>query len=120
MVKEGLESSNLLRWFNLRMSDQTFAELALLQSFMHEVKFQEDLLDVWAWQGTTKSYTPKMFYTYAHRTHTFNPVHNWIWTSSCILNLKVFAWMLVMDRINTKDMVETRHKHLDDGVNSKI
>ena len=30
--------------------------------------------------------------------------------------IKVFAWILIMDRLNTKDMVERRHWHMDDGV----
>ena len=33
------------------------------------------------------------------------------------MKIKVFAWMLIMDMLNTKDMVERRHWHLDDGVN---
>ena len=32
------------------------------------------------------------------------------------MKIKVFAWMLIMDRLNTKDMVERRHWHMDDGV----
>ena len=36
------------------------------------------------------------------------------------MKIKVFAWMLIMDRLNTKDMVERRQWHLDDGVNCVI
>ena len=51
-----------------------------------------------------------------HSNMSFNPLLLWIWRSSCTMKIKVFAWMLIMDRLNTKDMVERRHWHMDDGV----
>ena len=30
------------------------------------------------------------------------------------MKVKVFAWLVVMDRINTKDMIQCRHWKIDD------
>ena len=76
-----------------------------------------DANDIWYWLGTCNAFKPKIFYSFMHSTLSFNPLLLWIWKSSCTMKIKVFAWMLIMDRLNTKDMVERRHWHLDDGVN---
>ena len=33
----------------------------------------------------------------------------WLWSSRCTLKIKVFAWLLFFDRLNTKDMLVRRH-----------
>ena len=73
--------------------------------------------DIWLWSGTAKGYSPKLFYSHTFVSESFNPLTTWIWKSSCTMKIKVFTWMLIMDRLNTKDMVERRHWHLEDGVN---
>ena len=72
--------------------------------------------DVWFLQGSTKEYKPKMFYSHTFVSEYLNPLTTSIRKSSCTMKIKVFAWMLIMDRLNTKDTVERRHWHLDDGV----
>ena len=58
-----------------------------------------------------------MFYSHTYLSQSFNPLLTWIWKSACIMKIKVFSWVLIMDRLNTKDMVEKRHWHMEDGVN---
>ena len=72
--------------------------------------------DIWFWNGTAKGYSPKLCFSHTFASESFNPLTAWIWKSSCTMKIKVFAWMLIMDRLNTKDMVERRHWHLEDGV----
>ena len=40
-----------------------------------------------------------------------------LWKCKCIPKLKVFAWLLLMDRLNTRDMIIRRHWHLNSGPN---
>jgi hypothetical protein len=42
------------------------------------------------------------------------PVFKWIWRSACTLKFKVFGWLLLMDRLNTRDMMQRRHWHVED------
>ena len=65
-------------------------------------------------------FKPKLFYCHTFVSEAFNPLLCWIWKSSCTLKIKVFAWMLIMDRLNTKDMVDRRHWHMNDGVYCKL
>jgi hypothetical protein len=38
-----------------------------------------------------------------------------IWRSKCLPKLKVFAWLLIMDKLNTRDMILRRHWRLESG-----
>ena len=33
----------------------------------------------------------------------------WLWKTKCIMKVKVFAWLLFCDRLNTRDMLDKRH-----------
>ena len=36
-------------------------------------------------------------------------VFKWIWKSSSVMKTKSFAWLLLSDRLNTKDLLKRRH-----------
>mgnify|MGYP003702955895 CR=1 FL=1 len=33
----------------------------------------------------------------------------WIWKSKCTMKVKVFRWLLLIDRLNTRDMLDRKH-----------
>ena len=37
-----------------------------------------------------------------------------LWKSQCLAKLKVLCWLLVNNRLNTKDMMQHKHWHIDD------
>ena len=41
-------------------------------------------------------------------------VFSWIWKSACTMNYKVFAWLLLRDRLNTRDLLQRRDWHVTD------
>ena len=92
----------------------------MIQSLMGSHNRTSGTKDVWFWQNSSKQYRPKMFYFHTFQPEAFNPLLCLIWKSSCTLKIKVFAWMLIMDRLNTKDMVERRHWHMEDGVHCRL
>ena len=44
-----------------------------------------------------------------------NPILSWVWKSCCTMTVKMFAWLVIMDRVNTKDMIQRRHWKINDG-----
>lgn len=42
-----------------------------------------------------------------------HPVFLWIWKSKGQMKHKVFFWLLLKDRVNTRDMLRRRNMHLD-------
>ena len=116
-ILEFLDSQDIFQHFHLPLSSQAFDDLAILQSMLGGLNRTPGSKDIWFWKGTAKGYSPKLFYSHTFVSESFNPLAAWIWKSSCTMKIKVFAWMLIMDRLNTKDMVDRRHWHLEDGVN---
>ena len=43
-----------------------------------------------------------------------DPILKWIRQCTCTLKLKVFGWLLLMDRLNTRDMMQRRHWNVQD------
>ena len=120
LIKEIFNTQDLHQFFHLPLSAQAFDELNLIKVLMNSHSRDPSLKDCWFWQGSSKFYKPKMFYSHSFQFESFNPLLCWIWKSSCTLKIKVFAWMLIMDRLNTKDMVERRHWHMEDGVHCRL
>nr|XP_040258456.1 uncharacterized protein LOC120975813 [Aegilops tauschii subsp. strangulata] len=116
-ILEFLDSQDIFQHFHLPLSNQAFDDLTILQSMLGGLNRTPGSKDIWFWKGTAKGYSPKLFYSHTFASASFNPFTAWIWKSSCTMKIKVFAWMLIMDRLNSKDMVDRRHWHLEDGVN---
>lgn len=115
-VKDALPD-NLLQMFQLPLSSQAYEECLVLEELCSTVHTQADGKDVWLGllkQGDV-AYRAKAYYTIVHSPVVANPVLNWIWKSCCTLKIKVFAWLMIMDRLNTMDMLERRHWNVSDN-----
>lgn len=62
-------------------------------------------------------YSSRHFYAFYFKDVTADEVFRWIWKSKCTMKIKVFAWLLAADRVNTKNMLKRRHWNVADGVN---
>lgn len=119
-VYEVLQCSDLSTLFHLPLSDNAFQELQAIQGLLANFNRDrvQDKNDIWSWSNSDKSYTAKRYYEMMiHSPITPNSLLMWIWKSCCTLKIKVFAWMLIMDRLKTKDMLERRHWNITDEHN---
>ena len=72
--------------------------------------------DSWRWRHGKKSdYTSKKFYDFAFQPVVTNPILGWVWKSCCTMSIKMFAWLVIIDRVNTKHMIQRRHWKINDG-----
>ena len=109
-IKEVCDTRELITLFQLPLSERAFTELHSLQSLMVQYHDRDLVQDTWTWRfGKKGVYTAKKFYTHVHEPLHSNPLLMWIWKSCCTLKTKVFAWLVIMDRLNTKDMLLRRH-----------
>ena len=46
-------------------------------------------------------------------TRMIHPAFKWIWTSKCQMKHKVFFWLLLKDRLSTKDILRRKNMQLD-------
>lgn len=85
--------------FHLPLSSQAHQDyLQLLQVIQGAQTLNEGHQDVWLYQWGTASYTSSKFYNYTLRQIQPPQPFLWIWDSKCSNKLRVFVWLLLMDR----------------------
>jgi hypothetical protein len=98
-----LTQENILTHFRLPLSLQAYQELSKLQSFIQQIQMpQNPGKDIWHYQWGN-SYTSTKLYHFPYRNfHPPKPfIWIWLWDSKCSNKLRVFVWLLLMDRLNT-------------------
>lgn len=96
--------------FSLPLSAEAFQQFTMLQSFiMHFPLIEQN--DVWKFSWGTYSAAPMYLQLVGHRqTH---PVFQILWKSCCQPKHKVFFWLLLNDRLSTRNILKRKNMHLD-------
>jgi len=111
---------HLAEHFAIPISEQAYQELTQVAEILSDMK--QDIssrlsLDSWTFSHSSGVFAPAAFYKFMfaglHVSHIFTK----LWKSKCLLKQKVFVWLFLVDRLNTRDMIDRRHWHLDSGVN---
>jgi hypothetical protein len=100
------EMEDISSIFFLPLSVQAHGELNELQDLMAANPLSNQN-DVWSYTWGDKYYVAK-FYEYIHSHIKVPKVYHWLWKSSCVMSVKMFAWLLLRDRLNTKDLIHRR------------
>jgi hypothetical protein len=115
-VFEVLQTENLASLFYLPLSVQAFDELQLLQGSLNVLRENADGdNDQWKYSLNNGTYTSSSYYKFLFQGLPAETVFKWLWKSKSLPKLKVFAWLMIIDRINTKDMILRRHWNLNSG-----
>jgi len=106
-VLEIMEAVDLDSLFLLPLSQQAFEELETLQAQLQDIPYDEDAVDRWipVWGNT---YTSRSFYSQVFKNMDTHPIFKIIWKSRCTPRVKFFAWLVLVDRLNTKTMLRRR------------
>jgi hypothetical protein len=103
---------DLSELFYRPLSTQAFQELQTLKSLMHHNQLSETK-DEWHYCWG-ESYSAKQFYDHIHAHILVPKVYTWLWKSSYVMKTKVFAWLLLVDRLNTRDLLRKRHWNVNE------
>ena len=103
---------DLLSLFYLPLSDRAYEEFQDLSAKMVlRLLSLDDDKWVYCWGS---EYSAAKYYKHQHQHLDPLPIYRWIWKSACMLKFKFFAWLLLSDRLNTKDLLQRRHWHVTD------
>jgi hypothetical protein len=116
-VKDFLHKDSMLENFHLPLSVEAHAELSKLKDLLFDVHLRDSSNDSWVLRLGHEALKPSKTYK-----HTFDHFETrqpscWIWKSKCTSKHKFFAWLILHDRINTKDMLLRWHWHVTDNHN---
>jgi hypothetical protein len=107
-VLEVMQAEDLDTLFMLPLSEEALGELETLQEHLQEIDYDQDATDKWVpmWGN---NYTSRWFYTHIFSAIEAHPVYKMIWKSRCTPRIKFFAWLILVDRLNTNSMLQRRH-----------
>jgi len=94
--------------FHLPLTQQAADEYFCLKDWISNLQRDPQAADAWHWPGK-HGYTAKGFYNLMHSHMPTDQSCAWIWRSKWSMKIKVFGWLLMFDKLNTKDLLVRRH-----------
>jgi hypothetical protein len=110
--KSMISSMEFSENFNLPLSTQSHQQLILLQQLLSNRQLR-DGVDTWKYSWGNSSFSTSRAYKFLTTGALAHPAFLWIWKSRCQMKYKVFFWLLLVDRLNTRDLLQRRDMILD-------
>jgi hypothetical protein len=108
-VKEVIQCQDRSSLFYLPLSQQAYEEFNNMQLFLDTISLNSSGTDVWVTIWKQGIFSAQLFYNHCFSHLPNSRLHSWIWKCKVVLRIKVFAWLLVSDRLNTRDMLRRRN-----------
>lgn len=103
------DANEISELYNIPLTVQAYQEYNQLQLLMVQLNLSMEDNDVWTYVWGNGKYSSQKYYN-PYFQHLQQPhSYVWIWGSKCTMKQKVFAWLLISDRLNTKNMLKRRH-----------
>lgn len=110
VFEEGFSQSPIHSLFNLPLSTQAHSQMLQLESLLQQIQLDASA-DKWSYIWNSSSFSVKKAYKQLKGHTTLHPVYKWLWNSSCQNKHKVFFWLLIKDRLSTRELL--RRKNMD-------
>jgi hypothetical protein len=108
-------SPDLITSFALPLSVQAFEELTSVRAITQDLTSDHADLDRRVFTWGNQDYTSAKYYKFVFEALPEDAALSAISKSKCLPKLKVFAWLLLMDRLNTKDLMLRKNWHVEGG-----
>jgi hypothetical protein len=100
--------------FSLPLSLQASSQLTELQELLQERDWDNNTCDCWVYNWGPSKYTSKKGYSFLQASVDASPLFSWLWSSSNLGKRKFFFWLLLRDRLSTRNILKRKKMHLDD------
>jgi len=104
MLAEDLDSI-----FDLPLTPNVYDELLDLSHYIQSISFNMDTKDEWLFIWGNKTYSSQRYYKMVFQHVHSSSIFKKLWKSKCTPRLKFFAWLLFVDRLNTRSMLVRRN-----------
>ena len=103
--------------FSLPLSVEAYEEREQALSLLANVDPTSDAQDTHIFTWGNNKYTSAQYYKFVFAQLPQDDALQAIWKSKSLPKLRVFSWLLVQDRLNTKDLMIRKHWHVEGGPN---
>ena len=104
-----MQAEDLDSIFQLPLSPNAYDELLDINNYLQSVFVDLGSKDVWTFISGNQIYSAQLYYRMVFQNLNPSPIFKKIWKSKCTPRLKLFAWLLFVDRLNTRSMLDRRH-----------
>jgi hypothetical protein len=115
-VQQFLNSGRLANNFHFPLSTEAFHELTKLQLQCADV-FMTETSDSWTYCWGSSSFSSRQYYKFCFRNVEPHASFLWLCKSKCTPRIKFVGWLLLLDRLNTRNMLKRRQMVIDSGFN---
>ena len=105
---KAVEASDLTTLVHLPLSEQAFSQLESLLEDIQSIS-PNDEQDKWFTGGTTGSYSSNRIYRMLIGSNNGHIIYKWIWRNRTQPKHRVFIWLLLKDRLNTKNILKRKN-----------
>jgi hypothetical protein len=116
-VRDFLSSNQLSQNFSLPLTPQALAEVRTLQHLSSHIDFSGMNHDSWTYEWGTAKFSSSLYYKFCFKDITSHITFNWLWKSKCTPKLKFFWWLVLVDRLNTRNMLRRRNYSINSSYN---
>ena len=100
--------------FALPLSVEAFDEYSQSTAILNGLEETDDM-DTRKFAWGNSSYTPTKYYKFIFSLVPRDRALDLVWKSKSLPKLRVFMWLLIHDRLNTKDLMLRKHGNFDGG-----
>ena len=111
-VKDFLESTSLHGLFHLPLSPEALLEVQDMQSITTHMRPSTATADVWHYTWGQPEFKAADYYKFCFRLAPRHPTFGLLWRSKNTMKIKFFGWLLLLDRLNTRNMLKPRHYNI--------
>ncbi|KAL6627690.1 hypothetical protein ACP70R_031416 [Stipagrostis hirtigluma subsp. patula] len=114
-VSEAKAMEDISDLFHLPLTQIAFLQIGELQVQLNNIHLT-DQNDNWQYIWGTKLFSSAKAHKVMIGHSPVHPAFKWLWKCSCQMKHKVFFWLLMKDRLNTRGMLRRRNMELDSYV----
>jgi len=108
-----LPSGQLRDYFALPLSEIAFDQCMILKDMINNLNIRDEEKDVWKFPWNSDRYVTKKVYLQIIKPPVAPAPFKWIWKSPCLPKHKFFCWLMMQDRLNTRDLLSRKNFHVE-------
>lgn len=113
ILAEAISRDSILELLHLPLSQQAFQQLNQLQQDFQLLSLN-DQADSWTFIWNSGKFSVARAYKQLSVHRAIRKSFKWIWNNSCQNKHKVFAWLFLMDRLSTRELLKRKNMELQD------
>lgn len=107
-LQKAYETHDLPQLFHLPLPQQAFSQLLLLATELEAINLLDEA-DIWTDMWGNGFFSSSKTYRHLSGHRQVHKVFNWLWKSKCQNKHKVFFWLVLKDRLSTRNILKRKH-----------